>query len=165
MAIEIIDEQEIIDVEVDLIDIIKKCVNAVLAYEGIDIDWEVCITFVDDDTIRKLNREFREIDSPTDVLSFPILDLDNDKDLKEEQFKYDINPETGCVMLGDIIISLERAKFQGEEYGHGLHRELGFLTVHGMLHLLGYDHESDKDRLEMRKKEEDILESLNLIRD
>jgi len=164
MAIEIINEQDIIDITDDLTDIIENCVDAVLTYEAIDFDWEVCVTLVDNNTIRNLNREFRQVDSPTDVLSFPILEFDSALILEGEHIKHDINPGTGCVMLGDIVISLERAKLQGREYGHGFRRELGFLTVHGILHLLGYDHEDEMDRLAMRKKEEKILYNLNLVR-
>lgn len=166
MAIEIINEQAIIDVTDEIERIIKGCVEASLAHEHIDFECEIGITLVDDETIERLNGEFRGINRPTDVLSFPLLDFKgNVRDLTEEDILYDKNRDTGCVMLGDIVISLQRAVDQAREYGHSLHRELGFLTVHGMLHLLGYDHEKDYERQQMREKEERVLERLDLARE
>lgn len=142
---------------------IKTCedsLTACLKYEGHDFDAEVNLIFTDDEEIRDINLETREIDRATDVLSFPMLDA----------FKGELNISEGDtvdgkVILGDIVISLERAKAQAEEYGHSIYRELGFLAVHSMLHLLGYDHEiSEEDEKEMFKKQEEILENIGLTR-
>ena len=110
---------------------------------------EVAVTIVDDSEIRELNREYRGIDSATDVLSF---------EMGEE------NPETGAVMLGDIIISIDSAVHQSQEYEHSLERELAFLTIHGMLHLLGYDHMTEEEEKVMFAKQDEILERLKLTR-
>ena len=119
-------------------------------------DAEVSVSFVNNAQIRELNREHRGKDAETDVLSFPM----------GENGVYDRNPETGAYILGDIVISVEKAMHQAELYGHTLQREIGFLTVHSMLHLLGYDHEeSGLAALRMREKEEAVLETLGLTRD
>lgn len=116
--------------------------------------------FADNEQIRGINCEQRDIDRATDVLSFPFLDAKNgDITVSDEDF-YE-----GYLSLGDIVISLERAKEQAEEYGHSFEREVGFLTCHSMLHLLGYDHIDEADRVIMRKKEEEILKKLKLTRD
>lgn len=127
--------------------LVKKAVEAALSYEGWEYDCEVSITFTDNESIRELNREYRDIDRPTDVLSFP---MDDEGD--------------GSV-LGDIVISLERAMEQAEEYGHSLEREISFLTVHSCLHLLGYDHETgEEDEKEMFGKQEAILQTIGQLR-
>lgn len=165
MAIEITDRQTIISVTDELKGIIQRCADKTLVYEDIDFEAECHITLVDDESIKKLNGDFRGVDRPTDVLSFPLLNFEgNIQDLSKEDIKYDKNPETGCVMLGDIVISLERARDQAKEYGHSLQRELGFLTVHGMLHLLGYDHEEYSERTQMREREEYVLRNVGLVR-
>ena len=136
--------------------LIRKCCTAVLEEENFGENAEVSVSFVDDEQIRKLNLEFRNIDNSTDVLSFPLGENDN----------YDYNIETEAYMLGDIVISLQTATRQAEIYGHTLEREIGFLTVHSMLHLLGYDHVNDSlgERM-MREKEESVLDSLGYSRD
>lgn len=117
---------------------------------------EVSVSFVDNEQIKQLNNEFRDKNTATDVLSFPL----------GENGVYDYNNETGAYMLGDIVISVERAIEQAQMYGHSLRREIGFLTVHSMLHLLGYDHEgSNLEALRMREKEELVLTKLGLQRD
>ena len=110
--------------------LVRRCCHAVLVQENFEGSAEISVTFVDDARIQELNKQHRNIDKATDVLSFPL----------GENGVYDINPETGAKMLGDIVISMERAVAQAEEYGHPLQREVAFLTVHSMLHLLGYDH-------------------------
>lgn len=136
--------------------LIKRCCHAVLAHEGFERPAEISISFTDDTGIRELNSSFRGKDAPTDVLSFPL----------GEDGKYDLNNETGAVLLGDIVISMERAVEQARLYGHSLEREIGFLTVHSMLHLLGYDHErSGLEGTIMREKEEEILSELGLSRE
>ena len=134
--------------------LIRMSVEATLAYEEIDRDLEVSVTFIDNEGIRKLNRSYRKIDKATDVLSFPLFDFEGDGDAREDEL---------CNMLGDIVISLERAAEQAEEFGHSFEREVAFLTVHSMLHLLGYDHEtSEEDELDMRRRQTEIMEMLGL---
>lgn len=133
--------------------LVRQACKATLAYENFTEPAEIDVTFVDDEQIRALNREHRKIDDSTDVLSFP-LGVDG---------KYDINPETGAYLLGDIVISTDHAYYQADLYGHTLRRELGFLTVHSMLHLLGYDHVNGGiEEMQMREREEEILKELGL---
>lgn len=136
--------------------LIKRCCNAVLDYEKIDFLAEISVSFTDNEGIRELNASYRNKDAATDVLSFPM----------GENGVYDKNEETGANILGDIVISMERAMEQADMYGHSLEREMGFLTVHSMLHLLGYDHEAGgiEARI-MREKEEAVLNELGLSRD
>ncbi len=130
------------------------CVAAALECEGLgDRLCEVDITFVSSRKIRELNRQFRQVDRETDVLSFPLGDGD-----------YETDPENGAVSLGDIVISLEKAYDQAREYGHSFEREVGFLTVHSMLHLLGYDHIDEDEGDVMREHEKIILERIGLTR-
>ena len=133
--------------------LIRKACNATLKYEGFDHPAEVDVTLVDDKTIREVNATHRNIDSATDVLSFPL----------GENGQFDKNPETDALMLGDIMISVDRAVYQADLYGHGIEREIAYLTVHSMLHLLGYDHiNGGLEQTIMREKEEVILEALGL---
>lgn len=136
--------------------LIRKSCCAVLKEENFLDNAEISVSFVDDEQIRELNAQFRNIDKSTDVLSFPL----------GEDGVYDFNNETESYMLGDIVISLETAQRQAEIYGHTLEREIGFLTVHSMLHLLGYDHVNDTlgEKI-MREKEELILGNLGYSRD
>ena len=136
--------------------LVRRCCNAVLKMEDVTGNIEVHVAFVDDEEIKKLNAKFRNVNASTDVLSFTT---------KEEQGEYDINPETGAKMLGDIVISLERAVKQAEDYGHSLQRETGYLTAHSMLHLLGYDHvDGGLDAVRMREKEERVMSQLGYPR-
>ena len=133
--------------------LIRKACTATLKLEGFDDPAEVSVTLVNDETIREMNGKFRNIDASTDVLSFPL----------GENGVYDVNPETGAKMLGDIVISVEHALSQADLYGHGIEREVAFLTVHSMLHLLGYDHEQGGlQKTIMREKEEKVLDALGL---
>lgn len=136
--------------------LIRKCCHAVLESEGFTHDAEVSVSLINNEEIRRLNSEYRGMDRSTDVLSFPL----------GENGEYDSDPETGAYLLGDIVISLETALKQSQIYGHSLEREVGFLTVHSMLHLLGYDHEESSlaERM-MREKEEAILSNLGISRD
>ena len=128
--------------------LIRRCCHAVLQLEKFDGAAEVSVRFVDNEEIRKLNKTYRNLDKQTDVLSFPL----------GENGNYDINMDTGAKMLGDIVISMEKAVEQAKEYNHPLQREVGFLTVHSMLHLLGYDHETGGiEAVRMREKEETVL--------
>jgi len=136
--------------------LVRRCCSAVLQMEQFNDPAEVSVTFVDNEQIRELNAEYRNKDSATDVLSFPL----------GEDGEYDMNMETGAYLLGDIIISVPKAMEQAELYGHSLRREIGFLTVHSMLHLLGYDHENEGiEAVRMREKEELVLNKLGLKRD
>ncbi len=135
--------------------LIRRCCKAVLKNENFVGDAEVTVSLVNNNEIKKLNHEYRNINDKTDVLSFPM----------SEDGKYDINKDTGASLLGDIVISLEKAAEQAERYGHDLQRELAFLTVHGMYHLLGYDHEQGgMESAIMREKEELTLTQLGLPR-
>lgn len=134
--------------------LIRRAVNATLEYENVEDDCEVSITFCDDEKIRELNKKFRNIDKATDVLSFPLFDEDG-----LDGFV----PEMEC-MLGDIVISLERARAQAEEFGHSYEREAAFLAVHSVLHLLGYDHETgEEDELDMRRRQSDVMKKIGLF--
>ena len=136
--------------------LIRRCCHAVLVSEEFHGNVEVSVSFVNNEQIRQLNAEYRQKDAPTDVLSFPL----------GSGGKYDRNMETGALQLGDIVISVEKAVEQARMYGHSLQREIGFLTVHSMLHLLGYDHEAGGlEMVRMREKEESVLASLGLERD
>ncbi len=135
--------------------LIRHTILETLEYEGMENDVEVSVTFVDDEGIRELNNKFRGLDKPTDVLSFPLLDYEGES---EEPFFDEL-----CHNLGDIVISLERAMAQANEFGHSFEREVAFLTAHSMLHLLGYDHEiSDEDDADMRRRQNDIMDRLGL---
>lgn len=135
--------------------LVRRCCVAVLESEHIDGAVEVSVSFVDNDQIHSLNRQYRNIDAPTDVLSFPLY----------ESTQEVMDSSDGVKLLGDIVISMEKAQVQAETYGHSLNREIGFLTVHSMLHLLGYDHEtSGLDAVRMREKEEKVLGAIGLSR-
>ncbi len=135
--------------------LIRRCCNAVLKEEKFEKPCEVSVTFVDNNQIAVLNSQYRNKPSDTDVLSFPL----------GENGEYDTNLQTGALLLGDIVISLEKAMYQSELYGHTLQREIAFLTVHSMYHLLGYDHEGDKKQaMIMREKEEATLSKLGYQR-
>ena len=135
--------------------LIRRSCNAVLALEGFEQPCEVSVTFVDNEQIAQLNGQFRNKPQPTDVLSFPL----------GEDDVYDVDQETETLLLGDIVISLEKAMEQAELYGHSLQREVAFLTVHSMYHLLGYDHENGgMEAVKMREKEEQALTKLGLTR-
>ena len=135
--------------------LIRRCCNAVLVNEQFKGPAEISVTIVDDEQIHALNLKHRNIDASTDVLSFPL----------GENGVYDVNPETGAQLLGDIVISIEHAVKQEKVYGHSLDREIAFLTVHSMLHLLGYDHEAGGlELVHMREREEAVLTQLGLVR-
>ena len=133
--------------------LVKKACRAVLHEENFNDNAEIELTFVDDGQIKELNKEYRNIDKSTDVLSFPL----------GENGIYDKNPENRFYMLGDIVISVDHAEKQADLYGHGIEREIAFLTVHSMLHLLGYDHvDGGEQQRIMRQKEETVLEKMGL---
>jgi probable rRNA maturation factor len=150
-------EQDKIKISFKIRHLIKKSVKEALTQEGFSYPAEVSVSFVDNDAIHKLNLEYREKDKPTDVLSFPMWE--------KEELSDGSALDGHAVTLGDIIISAEKAKSQAEEYGHSLEREICFLSVHSILHLLGYDHEtSEEDEAYMKTKQEDVLIKIGLPR-
>ncbi len=149
-------EQEKMAPPEDIEHLIEICTAAALEEEGIDDTAEVSVTLVDNDGIRELNREHRDIDRETDVLSFPLGDDDG----------YEVDPDNDAIMLGDIVISLEKAAQQAQEYGHSYRREVAFLITHSLFHLLGYDHvNSDEEEKIMFSKQEKVLDKLGITRD
>ena len=150
----ITDGQKKVRIPTGLRMLVRRACIAVLREEKFEGNAEVCVTFVDNEEIHRLNKEFREKDSATDVLSFPL----------GENGIYDVNPDTGAKQLGDVVISLERAEEQAAEFGHSLQREVCYLTVHSMLHLLGYDHMEPDEKAVMRKKEESVMSLIGLTR-
>jgi probable rRNA maturation factor len=132
--------------------LVRRCCNAVLKLENFEDSAEISVTFTDNAGIKELNRQYRDKDIETDVLSFPM----------GENGVYDTDMETGAKILGDVVISMEKARDQAALYGHSLQREVGYLTAHSVLHLLGYDHIENMDRVRMREKEELIMEQLGL---
>lgn len=135
--------------------LVRRAVDATLSFEGYENDCEVSVTFTDNEHIHLLNEQYRGVDRPTDVLSFPLIDFSGDGD--------EPAIDAPAVSLGDIVISLEKAAEQAVEFGHSFERETAFLTVHSMLHLLGYDHETgEEDELDMRARQTAIMEAMGL---
>ena len=148
-------EQDKLPITYKLKMLIREAVEATLDFEDYRNICEVSVTFTDNEGIRELNNKFRQIDRPTDVLSFPLFDFDGESD----------EPPVDDIMnmLGDIVISLEKAQEQAEEFGHSFEREVAFLCVHSMLHLLGYDHEiSEEDDKNMRARQSEIMNIIGL---
>ncbi|MBQ3038474.1 MAG: rRNA maturation RNase YbeY [Clostridia bacterium] len=153
--------QNEIEISTEIENVIKCSIDEVMAYEDCKFDAEVSVIIVDEEEMRQLNSEHRQKDSPTDVLSFPILEFDDDLNIVNSDF--DFNDE--LVMLGDIVICAKRAMAQANEYGHSFIREIAFLTVHSMLHLLGYDHEHNEDEEQlMFKKQKEVLDKMGVTR-
>ena len=153
VKVNIADRQKSVKLPTGIRLLVRKSCIATLKQENFNANCEVNVTFVNDDTIKQMNTEFRNVENSTDVLSFPLGD----------NGVFDINPETNNKMLGDIVISTEHAFAQADLYGHGIEREIAFLTVHSMLHLLGYDHVAGGiQAVKMREKEETILSRLGL---
>lgn len=150
-------------------ELVSLVVDRCLEYENCPYEAWVSVTFTDNEGIRKINKEHRNTDSATDVLSFPMIEyekagdfsvVENDQALICEYFE----PGTGELMLGDIVISVEKAREQAEDYGHGIKRELAFLVAHSMFHLFGYDHMETAEREDMEKRQEEVLDSLGITR-
>ena len=143
----------------------KKVIEAAADYVECPYEAEVNLLLTMNEEIHEMNRNFREIDRATDVLSFPMVDYEEpgEFDFLEEAMEY-FNPETGELMLGDIVISKEKVIAQAEEYGHSIEREYAFLIAHSMLHLFGYDHMEEEERQVMEAKQRDILEQLQILR-
>ena len=157
MSVLIDNRQEEIKVDEALEAFVVQVVEEVLAYERCEEEFEVSISFVCNEEMRSLNKEYRNIDKETDVLSFPLVEfIEEELNTEDEDAEY-IEEE---IALGDIVISMEKAVEQSEEYGHSFKRELAFLLVHGMLHLLGYDHDEEASEGEMFDKQEEILKNM-----
>ena len=146
--------------------LLRQVITAVLDSEDCPYECEIDVLLTDNEAIREINREERRIDAPTDVLSFPLVDfyepavfdtLEDDPTL--------FHPETGELMLGDMVISVDKVLLQAKEYGHSEKRELAFLAAHSTFHLLGYDHETDEERLVMEEKQEKVLQELGITRE
>ena len=149
--------------------LLTEVIEETVAAENCPYGCEVNLTLTDNDGIRSLNQEFRELDVPTDVLSFPMIDYERAGDFSHlttplAKTKY-FNLESGELLLGDIVISVERAREQAKEYGHSLEREIAFLTAHSMLHLMGYDHVEEEERELMEQKQEMVLQNLGITRE
>ena len=151
----IVNKQKTVKIPTGVRLLMRRCCHAVLELEGFEGSAEVDISIVDNQQIREINKEQRNIDLVTDVLPFPL----------GQDGKYDKNPDTGAYMLGDVVLSIERAMEQAEQFGHSLQREIGYLTVHSVLHLLGYDHvDGGLEAVRMREKEEAVMTSVGLPR-
>lgn len=154
LMIYFLNDQEKFEIRYEQKILIRRAVEATLAYEGYKNNAEVSVTFTDNEGIKKINSEFRGIDKPTDVLSFPLTDYEATDGILVDELDGS---------LGDIVISLERAKEQADEFGHSFEREVAFLTVHSMLHLLGYDHvNGEEEELDMRRRQSEILKNMGL---
>lgn len=159
--------QEKIEVTEELVKELEHTIEFALKEEEVNIPFEISLLFVDNDEIREINNETRNIDKETDVLSFPMLDYPKDKVFKDVYKNYEFD-ETYMdgeeLVLGDIVLSLEKALEQSKEYNHSFKREASYLVVHSVLHLLGYDHMEDDEKKVMRKREEEILGELDIKR-
>ncbi len=142
------DRQDIMEITEDNCKVIEKAIEEVIRAEELEGDFEVSVSFVTNEEIKELNKEFRNVDSETDVLSFP---------LDDDEFE-------GVVLLGDIVLSTQRIIEQANDFGHSLEREMAYLTVHSMLHLLGYDHMSGDEKAEMRSREKEIMKKLQIFK-
>lgn len=146
--------------------LIQKVIGQALEHEQCPYEPEVNVVITDNDEIQMINKEYREIDAPTDVLSFPMIDYTEPSDFSklEQEIESYFNPETGELILGDIMISIDKVFEQAELYGHTVERELAFLVAHSMLHLCGYDHMDEEERKIMEAKQDEILTQLNINR-
>lgn len=154
------------DFDFDYEKVAKEVVEFCLSHENFPYEAEINLTLTDDEGIHKINKQFRNIDRATDVLSFPMLSYDEPGDFSflSDENEDDFNPDTGEVILGDIIISVDKVREQAENYGHSKKREFAFLITHSMLHLFGYDHMQPDEALVMEKKQHVILDELNIPR-
>ena len=168
MTISIEYETEIqIEPAVDYETVIKAVIEEAVEFEQCPYETEVNVILTDNDAIRDINREYREIDTPTDVLSFPMITYDEPADfemIEAAEIEDYFNPETGELVLGDIIISVEKVMAQAEEFGHSTKRELAFLVAHSMMHLFGYDHMTPEEAAVMEDKQNQVLININIPR-
>ena len=144
----------------------REVISFTLDHENFQYESEVNLTLTDNDGIHEINKMYRQIDRPTDVLSFPMLSYEAAGDFSKLEDDYDdnFNPDTGEIMLGDIVISVDKVLEQAESYGHTPRREYAFLIVHSMLHLFGYDHMTPEEAAQMEAKQRQILEEMNITR-
>ena len=152
----------------DFEEIAREVAEAVLKEEECDYDVEISLTITDDEGIRVINREYRDMDKPTDVLSFPTINYDQPGDfsvIESEQKNGILNPDTGNIAFGDIVINEARVRSQAKDYGHSEKREFAFLVAHSMLHLCGYDHMEEIEAGIMESKQESVLQSLGITRE
>ena len=149
MQILIDNRQDKVSIDDDIYDVIEKVAKECLKLEGKGLNFEVSVSFVDNEEIQKLNRDYRNVDSPTDVLSFPMDDEETDLYIP---------------LLGDIVISAERALEQATEFGHSFLREVAYLAAHSMFHLMGYDHMNDEEKQTMRQKEKEVMKALGIFK-
>lgn len=162
MAITIENLQNKLEVSDKINELINKAVELSLGLEKFEVNSEISIMLVDDDKIREINREYRHIDRATDVLSFPMVDMAEGQVISDTG---DFDMDENLLLLGDIVISMEMAEKQAEEYGHSFERELAFLVTHGVFHLLGYDHEGENEGGIMFEKQEKVLGQMGLERE
>lgn len=161
-----LEEECTVDFSFDYAALAEKVVDFCLAHEAFPYEAEVNLTLTDNDGIWAINKEHRQIDRPTDVLSFPMLSYETPGDFSflEAENEDDFNPDTGEALLGDIVISVDKVKEQATAYGHSVEREFAFLITHSMLHLFGYDHIEPEDAKVMEEKQRQILEELQILR-
>lgn len=151
--------------DIDYKEIIKNTINEVIEYEGCPYETEINVILTDNENIQEINNEFRNINKPTDVLSFPMIEYKKPSDFSELEKENDcFNPETGELVVGDIVISVDKVYEQAENYGHTIVRELAFLVAHSMLHLFGYDHIDEQERIVMENKQREILNNIGITR-
>ena len=165
MTINIEYETEI-ELNIPYEDIIKSVINESIDYEKCPYEAEVNVILTDNKEIHQINKEHRAVDSPTDVLSFPMVDYENPSDFEgiEDKAEDYFNPDTGELMLGDIVISVEKVIEQAQQYGHSIKRELAFLVAHSMMHLFGYDHMVPAEAAIMEAKQNEVLNNLGIFR-
>lgn len=151
--------------DIDYKNIIKNTINEVIEYEGCPYETEINVILTDNENIQEINNEFRNINKPTDVLSFPMIEYNKPSDFSKLEKENDcFNPETGELVVGDIVISVDKVYEQAENYGHTIVRELAFLVAHSMLHLFGYDHIDEQERIVMENKQREILNNIGITR-
>ena len=162
----ILEEEVKVPFKFDYAALAEKVVNACLDYADFPYEAEVNLTLTDNEGIHTINKEFRQIDRPTDVLSFPMLSYEvaGEFSFLDDDDCADFNPDTGEALLGDIVISIDKVLEQAENYGHSIEREYAFLITHSMLHLFGYDHMTEEEAKVMESKQTEILNELNILR-
>lgn len=161
------DRQDNITINEEEIEELKKVINHALLEEKVDVPYEISLLFVNNEEIREINNDTRNIDRETDVLSFPMLEYEENKVFKDIYLDYEFDAtykDGDNLVLGDIVLSLEKALEQSKEYNHSFKRECSYLVVHSVLHLLGYDHMNEEEKTIMRKREEEILSKLDIRR-
>ncbi len=160
-----IEEEQIPEFDFSYQELAKQVIEAAIEKEKFPYEAEVNLILVSTGEIHRINREYRQIDAPTDVLSFPMIAYESPGDFsKLEQDEDNFNPDTGEALLGDIILCVDKVKKQADSYGHSQKREFAFLILHSMLHLFGYDHMTEEEAAVMEQKQRDILKDMNILR-